>query len=91
LHHKSAYRSDEKAIKEFIKKYNFEDWTNCWDDEHIGDWRGKFDVYSTPTIYLMDEKKIIRGKRLDHTNIASMINILENKAKEKEKAKDSKN
>jgi dihydrolipoamide dehydrogenase len=82
---------DEKAIKEFIKKYNFEDWTNCWDDEHIGDWRGKFDVYSTPTIYLMDEKKIIRGKRLDHTNIASMINILENKAKEKEKAKDSKN
>ncbi len=85
-----ATEGDEKAIKEFIKKYNFEDWTNCWDDEHIGDWRGKFDVYSTPTIYLMDEKKIIRGKRLDHTNIASMINILENKAKEKEKAKENK-
>jgi hypothetical protein len=49
----------------------------------VSDWRSKFDVYSTPTIYLLDEKKIIRGKRLDHSNIASLVEMLERKEKNK--------
>ena len=32
-------------------------------------------------IKLLDEKKIIRGKRLDHTNIESVIDMLERKEK----------
>lgn len=80
-----ATEGEQTAITDFIKKYKIEDWTNTWDHEHIGDWRGKFDVYSTPTIYLLDEKKIIRGKRVDHSNIAGLIEMLEKKAKEKEK------
>jgi len=60
-----------------------EKWTNTWDPDHTGDWRGKFDVYSTPTIYLLDEKKIIRGKRLDHSNVLSVIEMQERKAKDK--------
>ncbi len=83
---------DSKKIQEFITKHKIESWTNTWDPDHTGDWRGKFDVYSTPTIYLMDEKKIIRGKRLDHSNVLSVIEMQERKArdkaaKEKEKAK----
>ena len=78
---------DEKAIKDFITKYKMDEWTNTWDENHVGDWRGKYDVYSTPTIYLLDEKKIIRGKRLDHSNIAGLIDILEKKAKDKDKEK----
>jgi hypothetical protein len=35
----------------------------------------------------MDKDKIIRGKRLDHTNIGSVIDMTERKAKEKEKEK----
>ncbi len=71
--------ADEAAAKDFVKKYKLGDWTTVWDPEHVGDWRSKFDVYSTPTIYLLDEKKIIRGKRLDHSNIADLLKMLEEK------------
>ncbi len=80
-----ATEGEEKAITDFITKNKLGEWTNTWDHEHVGDWRGKYDVYSTPTIYLLDEKKIIRGKRLDHTNIAGLVDMLEKKAK-KDKA-----
>jgi thiol-disulfide isomerase/thioredoxin len=76
-----ATEGEERAITDFIGKYKTGEWINGWDPNHVGDWRGKYDVYSTPTIYLLDEKKIIRGKRLDHTNIASVIDMLERKAK----------
>lgn len=76
-----ATEGEEKAITDFITKNKLDEWTNTWDHEHVGDWRGKFDVYSTPTIYLLDEKKIIRGKRIDHSNIAGLIDMLDKKAK----------
>jgi hypothetical protein len=66
-----------------VKRYKLEDWMTTWDPEHVGDWRSKYDVYSTPTIYLLDEKKIIRGKRLDHSNIAGLVEMLEKKEKNK--------
>jgi thiol-disulfide isomerase/thioredoxin len=72
---------DEKQINDFLAKYKIEDWTNTWDPEHTSDYHSKFDVYSTPTIYLLDQKKIIKGKRLDHKNIGSLIEMIEKKAK----------
>jgi len=76
-----ATEGDEKSITDFVTKNKLEEWTNTWDHDHVGDWRGKYDVYSTPTIYLLDEKKIIRGKRLDHSNVAGLVDMLEKKAK----------
>ena len=81
-----ATEGEEKAITDFITKYKLEDWINAWDHDHIGDWRGKYDVYSTPTIYLLDEKKIIRGKRLDHSNVGELLDMLEKKV-QKDKSK----
>jgi len=78
-----ATEGADTAINSFIKKYNIGQWTNTWDPEHTSDYHNKYDVYSTPTIYLLDDKKIIRGKRVDHTNIASVIDMLEKKAKDK--------
>lgn len=72
---------DEVAAKDFLTRYKLTDWLTAWDPEHTGDWRSKYDVYSTPTMYLLDEKKIIRGKRLDHSNIATLVEMLENKGK----------
>ena len=80
-----ATEGDEAAITDFIKKNKLESWTNTWDHEHVGDWRGKYDVYSTPTIYLLDEKKIIRGKRLDHTNLGSLVDMMEIKERKSKK------
>jgi thiol-disulfide isomerase/thioredoxin len=82
-----ATEGEEKAINDFITKNKLESWTNTWDHDHAGDWRGKYDVYSTPTIYLLDDKKIIRGKRLDHTNLVSLVEMLEKKANKSSKTK----
>lgn len=85
-----ATEGEQTAITDFLKKNKLEEWTNTWDHEHVGDWRGKYDVYSTPTVYLFDEKKIIRGKRLDHSNIGNLIDMLEKKEKNKTKDKTTK-
>ena len=78
-----SVRTDDpvEQWQKFIKEHKIEDWINVYDPNHQSDYRGKYDVYSTPTIYLLDEKHIIRGKRLDHTNITEVIDMLERKAK----------
>jgi len=89
-----ATKGDEKAITDFIKKDSITDWINTWDPEETGNkaggWRDKYDVYSTPTIYLLDEKKIIRGKRVDASNIVTIIDNLERKERDKAEKKDKK-
>ena len=72
---------DETKWQEFIKKNNLTDWINVYDPERKSDFVSKYDVYSTPVIYVLDEKKIIRGKRLDHTTVPEVINMLERKEK----------
>ena len=45
-----------------------------------------YDIYSTPVVYLLDENKIIKAKRIDSEQLGDFINELE-KEKEREKAK----
>jgi thiol-disulfide isomerase/thioredoxin len=80
-----ATEGDEKTINDFITKYKIEDWSNHWDHEHVSDYHNKYDVYSTPVIYLLDENKIIKGKRLDHSNVGRMVEILDGEKKGKAK------
>lgn len=80
-----ATEGDEKQITDFLKEYHMGEWTNTWDPEHTSDYHNKFDVYSTPTIYLLDDKKIIKGKRLDHHNIGALIEMIEKKKAEDKK------
>ncbi|RYZ54469.1 MAG: redoxin domain-containing protein [Sphingobacteriales bacterium] len=70
---------DEKLWREFIEKHKLGDWTHVYDPEHKSNFRAMYDVYSTPVIYLLDDKKIIRGKRLDHTNVLDVIKMIEKK------------
>jgi peroxiredoxin len=71
---------DEKKWSEIIEKDKLSDWVHVYDPEHTSRFRADYDIYSTPVIYLLDEKKIIRGKRLDHSNLSSLIDMLEKKA-----------
>lgn len=73
---------DPQQWQDFIKKHHLEEWTNVYDPNHTSDFRSKYDVYQTPIIYLLDEKNIIRGKRLDHSNIGQVIEMLERKGKQ---------
>ena len=43
------------------KKLN---WTNVWDSYVATDFRNMYDIYSTPVIYILDEKKKIVAKRI---------------------------
>ena len=72
---------DPKQWQDFIAKNHLEDWINVYDPNHYSDYRSKYDVYSTPVIYLLDENKKILGKKLDHSNIMQVIEMQERKGK----------
>jgi thioredoxin-related protein len=46
---------------------------------HTSDLRNKYDVYSTPIVYLIDKQGRIQGKKLSDDNIEGLINFLEKK------------
>lgn len=54
---------DEKAWKSFIKT-NKLTFVNVWDPNRTTGFQKIYDVYSTPTVYILDEKKKIIAKRL---------------------------
>lgn len=77
---------EEKMWKDFLKKNpGMQEWTNVWDPEHQSRFREQYNIYMTPIIYLLDDKKIIRGKQIDYSNIAGLIDMLERNKKTKSK------
>lgn len=60
------------------------DWINTHDKYKQYYLRDLFDIYSTPVIYLLDENKIIKAKRIDVEQLDGYIDFLE-KIKEREK------
>lgn len=73
--------------KEVIEKNGFDDWIHVHDPERKTRFRADYDIYSTPVLYLLDEKKIIRGKRIDHSNIVDVVEMVERKKKNDKKSK----
>lgn len=65
-------QGDQKEWKEYVNK-NGMDWINVYDPNHSSKFRRKFDVYSTPTIYLLDKDKTIIAKRIGHETLKKML------------------
>lgn len=79
-----AFEADDEPEKwkAFINEHHLgEGWIHAHDPNHTSNFRSFYDVYSTPTVYLLDDKKIIRGKRIDHENVVGLIEWLEKKKK----------
>ena len=53
------------------------DWINVYDGVHINNLKEKYDIYSTPVIYLLDKNKVIKAKRIDVEQIKTIIDALE--------------
>jgi hypothetical protein len=68
-------------IQKFIDKNKIKDWVNVADINNNTQFKTKYDAFSTPKVYLLDENKKIIGKGLDHSNIMDVINMTERKAK----------
>lgn len=70
---------DLSDIQKTVEKFKINDWTNVVDANNKTNYRSKYDVYTTPKIYLLDADKKIIGKGLDHSNILDVIEWTEKK------------
>jgi len=61
--------------KKFIRdnKLNF---LNVYDGVHLNDLKKKFDIFSTPVIYLLDKNKVIKAKRIGVEQVEDVIKNL---------------
>lgn len=67
---------DKKEWTEFVDKNGLTDWHNVWDPKHTTKFRFKYNVQTTPMIYLLDKNKKIIAKRIDLTNLIKLIDTL---------------
>ena len=75
----AVYTQDKKEEWEkFIADNNLFDFINCYDPLYQTNFRIYYDVFSTPTMYLLDKDKKIIAKRID---IDTLKDFLEHKLK----------
>lgn len=67
--------SDPVLWKQFIVDHKL-DWINVTDLYEQTRFRDYYDIYTTPVIYLLDEKKKILAKRLDVSNLSMILRKL---------------
>jgi len=62
------------------------DWINVYDGVHINNIKEKYDIYSTPVIYVLDRNKRIKAKRIGTEQVKDIVKQMEREYKlEKEK------
>lgn len=75
--------NDVTKWKKFIRENHLnEGWIHVHDPKHTINFRSFYDVYSTPTLYLLDTNKKIIGKRLDYKSLPTFIEKLEQQQKQ---------
>lgn len=58
---------------QFIQQHRLKGWIHAWDPKGQSNYRRLYDVYSTPVVYLLDEKKKIIAKRLGVEQLGSFL------------------
>lgn len=66
-------QQDKEAWQKYIEENKLYDFVNCYDPNYHSNFRIFYDVYSTPTIYLLDKDKKIVAKRLDIENLKGFL------------------
>ncbi|NPA37875.1 MAG: redoxin domain-containing protein [Chlorobi bacterium] len=64
---------DTKPWNEFIEKHDLYEWINVYDPYNQSGFRFLYDIYSTPTIYVLDKNKKIIGKRIGVEQLPGFI------------------
>jgi thiol-disulfide isomerase/thioredoxin len=64
--------SDREKWEKYIKDNNLT-WINGWDPKRLTNFDYYYNVQSTPTIYILDKKKVIIAKKLPVESIGSFI------------------
>ena len=68
-------QTNKEEWTEYIANKGYEDWINVWDPYNLTNFRFFYNVYSTPTIYLLDENKKIIAKRIGHETLKNILEI----------------
>ena len=66
--------------KTYIKEQKL-DWINVADAVHLNNLKEKYDIFSTPVIYLLDKNKVIQAKRIGAEQIEDVITNMEKRKK----------
>lgn len=66
---------DVKEWEEYISSNDL-DWINVFDPQNTTNFRRNYDIYSTPTIYILDSDKTIIGKRIGIETVEQMLEEL---------------
>ncbi len=64
---------DFKKWKKFIEDKGLTDWINVYDPYNFSDYRNKYNVVSTPLIYILDKDKKIIAKRIDTKTVEQIL------------------
>lgn len=56
--------SDRNEWTEFLSEHQLFDWINVWDEHHVSRFKILYDGRKTPGLYLLDENKMIIGKKM---------------------------
>ncbi len=75
-------QNDFPKYKKYIEE-NKLDWINVYDGAHVNNLKEKYDVVTTPVIYILDKNKTIKAKGIGHDNIKDIILAMEKEYKEK--------
>ncbi|WP_372753267.1 redoxin domain-containing protein, partial [Labilibaculum sp.] len=66
-------QNNKEEWEDFIAENELFDFINCYDPHYQSNFRIYYDVYSTPTVYLLDKDKKIIAKRLDIENLKAFL------------------
>jgi len=69
-------QNDFDKYKKYIAD-NKIDWINVYDGVHINNLKDKYDVVTTPVIYILDKNKVIKAKGIGSESIKSIITQME--------------
>lgn len=72
----------DKYLK-YIEEKGLNEWINVYDGAHYNNVIQKYDVYSTPVIYILDKDKKIKAKRIGVEQIEDILNEMEKEYKKK--------
>ena len=72
----------DKYLK-YIDEHKLNDWINVYDGAHYNNVIVKYDVYSTPVIYVLDKNRVIKAKRIGVEQIENVIKEMEKEYKTK--------
>lgn len=68
-------QTDKEEWTKYIEEKGYDEWINAWDPYNLTNFRFFYNIYSTPTIYLLDENKKIIAKRIGHETLRNILEI----------------